>query len=170
MELEVEERVAIALHPPRCPKCGAGVDCLEYTGLETVKATYTLTEFIGWEMEGVMGSEEFLCPECTALLFNDEEDARKFLMGLDEEPVLEDYNGEREGCTAGSRSITSAEMPTMWGGIRISGLLCIRACEVPAHHRERRARLGCYGTTGWHLAGLNRVSMPRMWNSDVSQR
>jgi len=94
MELEVEEEIAKALHPPRCPKCGEGIDCLDYTGLEAVGATYTLTEFINWDMEGVVGSEEFNCPECNSLLFKDEVDARKFLMGLDEEPVLEDY-GER---------------------------------------------------------------------------
>jgi len=85
MEVEIEELIAVKLHPPRCPKCGGTIDCLELTCLEAAGATFTLTETLNLDCrERVEGSEEYNCPECKSLLFTDEDDARTFLMGLDE--------------------------------------------------------------------------------------
>jgi len=82
MEVEEEvEKVARALKPPRCPKCGEKVDELIFQGLEWVEARFTGEEYINWESLDFEGEPQYLCPKCRKVLFYDENDARRFLQG-----------------------------------------------------------------------------------------
>jgi len=74
------EEIARKLKPPRCPKCGAILLYLNYTAQETVFARYYPPEYTGWATSG-SDSEEYSCPECSAVLFEDEESAEEFFLG-----------------------------------------------------------------------------------------
>ena len=72
---------------PRCPKCGKEIDHLR--DFSAIWQEYNLTV----DKDGVMHYEfidaslpvdiddEYQCPECSEVLFNDEEEAVKFLKG-----------------------------------------------------------------------------------------
>ena len=83
----MEERVANALKPPKCPSCGAEVSALIFSGLEWVSATLTLDDYgnpqyTSWDSHDFAENEsEYSCPKCYTKLFDNEEDAVKFLRG-----------------------------------------------------------------------------------------
>jgi len=69
---------------PKCPKCGTKIDRLDYYG------NVTIVYFASLDAQGRMdydekdrvegdGQNDFECPECEAVLFNDEDSAIQFL-------------------------------------------------------------------------------------------
>jgi ribosomal protein S27AE len=71
-----------------CPRCGEGIDDLEYnTKLEEGGAAFLLGtggNEIGYqERHTEVYDLEFFCPKCGALLFDNDEDALDFLLGED---------------------------------------------------------------------------------------
>jgi len=68
---------------PRCPKCRKEIDHLIYEGNEHMSATVVLSsndtlEYINWHSYGI-DEGNYKCPECDAVLFSSEEDAKAFL-------------------------------------------------------------------------------------------
>jgi len=81
------ERVANALKPPKCPKCGAEIDHLHYYAYELQRADFWVfdsnTEYDNWEsLAGdTKGEPDYDCPICGETLFHSEDEAEKFLRG-----------------------------------------------------------------------------------------
>jgi len=150
---EAAEKIASNLHPPRCTECGREITYLLNLQDEWVVYSFRIDEKEDWgdykKIDSWGGNfSEYKCPLCNEYLFSTEDDATSFLMG-EEQHNLEEYYGEREGCSEGSRSITSAEMPTMWSGITLFRLFRIRTCEVSApNSRDGCTQLVHNGTTG----------------------
>jgi len=78
------QEIARKLKPPRCPRCGAILRYLNYTAKEIVSARYYPPEYTGWNT-GFADSEKWSCPECDAVLFEDEESAEEFFLGKRED-------------------------------------------------------------------------------------
>ena len=76
---------------PKCPECGKEIDQLIYRAYELVTARALLTpakimDYINWESHGITReAPEYRCPECDAVLFDNEEDAEAFLRGESKE-------------------------------------------------------------------------------------
>jgi len=76
---------------PKCPECGKEINYLIFSGEEYVTATVSLRkngtiDYTNWNSCGGFGDiMDYSCPECHAILFDNEEDAEAFLRGeLDE--------------------------------------------------------------------------------------
>jgi len=86
--MEVEEKIAVALHPPKCPKCGKEIHTLKYAAYELVasllevniegKPSWSVMEILGFTKDG---SIEYRCPACNAVLFHDDDSAISYLKG-----------------------------------------------------------------------------------------
>lgn len=89
-EAEIKaKKIARALHPPRCPKCGAELDML-INVCEAIEAYYFYLDENGdavYESKDAWAGDwsEYQCPECDETLFTSEEMAKKFLEGDFEE-------------------------------------------------------------------------------------
>lgn len=74
---------------PKCPKCGAEIDYLDVWSLEWALQHYSLVNGEpDWSETRDWGScerTEFQCPKCNAVLFLDEDEAKRFLSGLIED-------------------------------------------------------------------------------------
>ena len=80
------ERVANALKPPRCPKCGAEIDHLRYYAYELQRADFWIchgyAEYDNWDTVGdIKGKPDYECPNCGEPLFHSEDKAEEFLRG-----------------------------------------------------------------------------------------
>ena len=72
---------------PKCPKCKAEIDYLNYYAYELTKATVGIPEgtdhmeYSHWDSLGdTRGDINFECPECDETLFTSEKEAKKFLL------------------------------------------------------------------------------------------
>jgi hypothetical protein len=70
----------------KCPKCHKKIDHLHYYAYELQKADFYIVngayEYSGWDsLAEVKGEPDYECPECTAVLFHDQEEAIAFLKG-----------------------------------------------------------------------------------------
>ena len=86
--MDEAEEITRALKPPRCPKCGAEIDHLIYNAKELVKASVYLSgdylEYCSWDTLATdYDTVEYRCPECDEVLFRDENEAKKFLRGVE---------------------------------------------------------------------------------------
>lgn len=85
----LEEKIAMALHPPRCPQCKEKINYLNYTAYELVKSRLEVGSeggepyWDGMEMWGDTwpGSIEYQCPACGIVMFTDDDSASKYLKG-----------------------------------------------------------------------------------------
>ena len=83
--MDIAERVANALKPPVCPKCGSTIDYLINVCEEWAvyrfwingdgEAEYEHTDTFPGDVS------EFECPKCHETLFDDEDEAEAFLKG-----------------------------------------------------------------------------------------
>jgi len=84
--MDEAEVIANKLKPPRCPKCGAEIDhlrCYEKawsTATCYINEDYLIVEYSDWDILDVT-EVEYHCPKCDEVLFESEEEARKFLKG-----------------------------------------------------------------------------------------
>jgi len=86
--MEVEEKIAVALHPPRCPQCGEELDYLDYFAYAAVKSQLEIDEGgeADWDAMEILddtwpGSIEYQCPVCGIVMFHDDDSAVRFLKG-----------------------------------------------------------------------------------------
>lgn len=69
----------------KCPICGEEIYILRYRAREEVMAWVTCDfdecEYTNWDSEGIAGATEprYCCPKCDEVLFNNAEEAKKFL-------------------------------------------------------------------------------------------
>lgn len=87
--MEVEEKIAVALHPPRCPKCNEELTHLVNICDNWMEYKFRLRDD-GWGDYDLEKSEagnhsEYGCPACRTTLFDNEDEAMAFLKG-EEEP------------------------------------------------------------------------------------
>lgn len=79
-EIDLAERIAEALKPPRCPECGSKLDYLLYVEEALNTAKFYGDDYHSWDTVAVQDSW-YECPECEKILFRDRELANKFLRG-----------------------------------------------------------------------------------------
>ncbi len=97
--MELEQKIAVALHPPRCPQCGVELDHLDYFAYAPVKSQLSIDEKGNpdWEAMEILdatcwpGSIEYQCPECGIELFRSDDSAIKYLKGEYEGPWGEEW-------------------------------------------------------------------------------
>jgi hypothetical protein len=83
--MDEAERIAKQLKPPTCPKCGMELDELINVQEEWVTFYFSVdddgnVDYV--EDDRCPGNtSEYECPYCHEVLFNNEDDARDFLMG-----------------------------------------------------------------------------------------
>ena len=94
---KVAQKVAVALHPPRCPQCGEELAFLYYFAYAHVKSHLEINEKGDPEwghmelLDGVWpGSIEYECPECGIVMFHDDDSATRYLKGEYEGPWAEE--------------------------------------------------------------------------------
>jgi len=63
---------------PFCPKCGKEIDRLNYWQKKIEEAYFDGEGYDWWDSDVVI-ERGYECPECGELLFDNEEDAKKFL-------------------------------------------------------------------------------------------
>jgi hypothetical protein len=79
-------KIANALKPPKCPKCGAEIDHLVYYVKELSRAKFWYvdgySEYSNWDtIDTDAETAEYCCPECQEVLFRDEGEAEQFFSG-----------------------------------------------------------------------------------------
>ena len=94
---KVAQKVAVALHPPRCPQCGEELDHLDYFAYAAVKSQLQIDEKgePDWDAMELLddvwaGSTEYQCPFCGIVMFHDDGSAISFLKGEYEGPWAEE--------------------------------------------------------------------------------
>lgn len=67
----------------KCPSCKENINFFEYTENCFRSGTYDLeSEWTCYNTTSLEdGKDEYNCPECQEVLFNNEDDAKKFLQG-----------------------------------------------------------------------------------------
>ena len=92
--MEAEEKIAVALHPLRCPQCKEEIEYLDYFAYAHVKSRLEVRYETGepdWDamelLDGTWpGSIEYQCPACGIVMFHDDDSAISFLKGKYEGP------------------------------------------------------------------------------------
>jgi ribosomal protein S27AE len=63
----------------KCPKCGKSIDSLTEDRTQHAIYKYNGDDIYEFRDYGDIENQNFHCPECDALLFTNEEDAKNFL-------------------------------------------------------------------------------------------